>query len=40
MEEAVTFAGIAASLSVTKFGAQTGMPVMELVNKYFNNEKA
>lgn len=39
MDEAVTFAGIAASLSVTKFGAQTGMPVLELVNKYFNNEK-
>ena len=37
MDKAITFAGIAASLSVTKFGAQTGMPTIELVNKYFNN---
>lgn len=33
-EYSVKFAGIAASLSVTKFGAQTGMPSLDLVNKY------
>ena len=32
MNEAVTFAGAAASLSVTEFGAQTGMPKFEEVN--------
>ncbi|WP_066889591.1 ribokinase [Clostridium nigeriense] len=36
MNEAVTFAGTAASLSVTKFGAQTGMPKFEEVNKILN----
>ena len=39
MDEAITFAGIAATLSVTKFGAQTGMPTMELVNKFLNNAR-
>ena len=36
MNEAVTFAGTAASLSVTEFGAQTGMPKFEEVNKVLN----
>ncbi|WP_288222224.1 ribokinase [uncultured Clostridium sp.] len=36
MNEAVIFAGTAASLSVTKFGAQTGMPKFEEVNKILN----
>lgn len=36
MNEAVTFAGTAASLSVTKFGAQTGMPKFEEVNNILN----
>lgn len=34
MENIVGFAGTAASLSVTKFGAQTGMPTLDEVNKY------
>lgn len=36
MNEAVKFAGTAASLSVTKFGAQTGMPKFEEVNNILN----
>lgn len=36
MDEAVKFAGTAASLSVTKFGAQTGMPKFEEVNNIIN----
>lgn len=36
ISEAVTFAGTAASLSVTKFGAQTGMPKLEEVNNILN----
>lgn len=36
MKELITFAGIAASLSVTKLGAQTGMPRFEEVNKILN----
>ncbi len=36
MDELVTFAGTAASLSVTKFGAQTGMPKFEEVNKFLS----
>ncbi|MGG7178782.1 ribokinase [Clostridium paraputrificum] len=34
MRDAVRFAGLAASLSVTKFGAQTGMPTLEEINNY------
>lgn len=34
MENIVGFAGTAASLSVTKLGAQTGMPTLDEVNKY------
>ncbi|HHX69794.1 MAG: ribokinase [Miniphocaeibacter sp.] len=34
MEEALSFANIAASLSTEKFGAQTGMPVMDEVLKF------
>ena len=39
ISEAVAFAGTAASLSVTKFGAQTGMPKLEEVNKIYNKKK-
>lgn len=35
IEEAVRFAGIAASLSVRKLGAQSGMPTLKEVNEYF-----
>ena len=38
MDEAVKFAGTAASLSVTKFGAQTGMPKFEEVNNILNTK--
>lgn len=38
MNEVVTFAGTAASLSVTKFGAQTGMPKFEEVNNILNTK--
>lgn len=34
INDAITFAGIAASLSVTKFGAQTGMPKIKEIKKY------
>ena len=37
MDDAITFAGIAASLSVTKFGAQTGMPEIKEVKSILNN---
>lgn len=37
INDAITFAGIAASLSVTKFGAQTGMPEIEEVKSILNN---
>ena len=37
INDAITFAGIAASLSVTKFGAQTGMPKIEEVKSILNN---
>lgn len=33
IDELITFAGIAASISVTKLGAQTGMPRLEEVNR-------
>lgn len=36
ISEAVTFAGTAASLSVTKFGAQTGMPKLKEINNILN----
>lgn len=36
MKDSVKFAGTTASLSVTKFGAQTGMPTLEEVNKILN----
>lgn len=36
MDELITFAGIAASLSVTKLGAQTGMPRFEEVDRILN----
>lgn len=36
MKEAVARAGIAASLSVTALGAQTGMPTNEMIEKYLN----
>lgn len=39
MDEAVKFAGTAASISVTKFGAQTGMPTMEIVDKFLSEVK-
>lgn len=39
MEEAVQFANIAASLSVEKFGAQGGMPRIELVNERLEGMK-
>ena len=35
MENIIGFAGTAASLSVTKLGAQTGMPTLEEVNKIY-----
>lgn len=35
LKEAVKFASIAASISVTKFGAQTGMPTLEQVEKHY-----
>lgn len=38
INEAIIFAGTAASLSVTKFGAQTGMPNFEEVNNILNIE--
>lgn len=34
MDKAIAFSGVAASLSVTKFGAQTGMPKIEEVKKF------
>ena len=37
INDAITFAGIAASLSVTKFGAQTGMPEIKEVKSILNN---
>ena len=35
IEKSIKFAGVSASLSVTKLGAQSGMPTLEEVNKYF-----
>lgn len=37
IDDAITFAGIVASLSVTKFGAQTGMPEIKEVKSILNN---
>ena len=39
MENIIGFAGTAASLSVTKLGAQTGMPTLEEVNKIYINKE-